>query len=250
MANVLLIIETNTNKAFYYLEFGLLSFRHLIMIKRFMYHYHIISRDDKEIIKKIYMKQKVSHIKGDWFRMLLKDFEFIEEDMDENIIKNTPKEVYYKYIQKKVKAGALRYFLQIKECSKKKMKPLIYENIVLQDYMSMQKFSLKEKKLLFALRSSCYQAKMNFKKLNRQNLQCSLKCVDEETQFHIFQNCRPILDKLELRDVPQLSLIYGSHVEQKEAIEIYSKIDDMRKQLILQQENLSPGGADARTQAV
>ena len=95
---------------------------------------------------------------------------------------------------------------------------------------------------------------MNFKKLNKKKLQCSLKCVDEETQFHIFQSCRPILDKLGLREVPQLSLIYGSHGQQKEAIEVFSKIDDMRKQLILQlgesQENLSPGGADARTQAV
>ena len=46
----------------------------------------------------------------------MKDFEFIEEDMDKNAIKNTPIIIhtpitypYYKYIQKKVKAGALRY---------------------------------------------------------------------------------------------------------------------------------------------
>ena len=98
------------------------------------------------------------------------------------------------------------------------MQPLTYDTTQLQDYMSMQKFSLKEKKLLFSLCSSCYQAKMNFKKMNRKNLQCSLKCVDEETQVHIFQSCRPILDKLGLREVPQLSLIRGSNVEQKQAI--------------------------------
>ena len=53
--------------------------------------------------------------------------------------------------------------------------------------------------------------------------------------------------------MPTLSLIYESHGQQKEAIEVFLKFDDMRKQLILQvvdsQENLSPGGADARTQA-
>ena len=43
-----------------------------------MYHYHIITRDSNEIIKKIYMKQKESHTKGDWFRMLMKDFEFMD----------------------------------------------------------------------------------------------------------------------------------------------------------------------------
>ena len=69
-----------------------------------------------------------------------------------------------------------------------------------------------------------------------------------------FQSCKPILDKLRLRGVPQLSLIYVSHVEQKQAIEVFSKIYDTRKQLILQlvesQENLSHGGADARIEAI
>ena len=61
------------------------------------------------------MKQRGSHIKGDWFRMLLKDFQFIEQDMDDNAIKNTPKGIYSKEIKKKVNAGALKYFIQIKE---------------------------------------------------------------------------------------------------------------------------------------
>ena len=183
------------------------------------------------------MKQRGSHIKGDWFRMLLKDFQFIEQDMDDNAIKNTPKGIYYKEIKKKVNAGALKYFIQIKEKSRKKMQYLNYKNICLQEYLSSQEFSLKEKKLLFALRSSCYKAKMNFKKLNRQNLQCSLKCTNEETQSHIFQSCRPILDKLGLTEVPNISQIYGTTLEQKQAIEIFVKIDDTRKQLILQLSN-------------
>ena len=60
------------------------------------------------------MKQKESHTKGDWFRMLMKDFEFIGVEMDEEAIKNTPKEVYYKDIKQKVKVGAFKYFIQIK----------------------------------------------------------------------------------------------------------------------------------------
>ena len=117
------------------------------------------------------------------------------------------------------------------------MQYLNYKNICLQEYLSSQEFSLKEKKLLFALRSSCYNAKMNFKKLNRQNLQCSLKCTNEETQSHIFQSCRPILDKLGLTEVPNISQIYATTLEQKQAIEIFVKIDDTRKQLILQLSN-------------
>ena len=44
-------------KPFYYLEYGLLMFRHIIMMKRLSYHYHIVTREDDEMIKKVYMKQ-------------------------------------------------------------------------------------------------------------------------------------------------------------------------------------------------
>ena len=72
---------------------------------------------------------------------------------------------------------------------------------------------------------------MTFMKMNQQNLQCSLKCVDKDTQVHIFQSCRPIVNKLELRDVFQLSpiYIYGSFVEQKQATEIFVKMYDIKK---------------------
>ena len=100
-------------------------------------------------------------------------------------------------------------------------------------------FSLNEKKLLFALRSKSYKARMNYKKMNRNNLMCSLKCNTEETQIHIFQSCRPIIDKLGQIDIPSFNLIYGTPKEHKCAIEVFIKIDDMRKQI---QDNILPGG--------
>ena len=46
--------------------------------------------------------------------MILKDFEFIIQEMDKNTIRNTPKDPYYKEINRKMKAGALKYFVKIK----------------------------------------------------------------------------------------------------------------------------------------
>ena len=70
--------------------------------------------------------------------------------------------------------------------------------------------------------------------------------------FLPFDRCHIILPYY-LLSIHIRCIVYRSHVEQKEAIEVFLKIDDMRKQLIFQlvdsQENLSPGGADARTQA-
>ena len=96
----------------------------------------------------------------------------------------------------------------------------------------MNNFSTEDKKLLFSLRSQCYGAKTNFKKLNRGNLKCRLNCESEESQDHIFQSCRPIFEKLILKEIPNINSIYGTPMEQHYAIKIFVQIDKLRKQLL------------------
>ena len=154
-----------------------------------MYHHHILSRDDSEMIKKVYLKQKENSCKGDWIQLIRKDFSCIEEDINEEYIKNTPKDVYKKWVRNKVLKAAFRNYLILNEDSKKKLGDLHYEQLEIQPYLASSKFSLKEKQLLYSLRSKCYSARMNFKKMNKGNLGCRFKCVSEETQSHIFENC-------------------------------------------------------------
>ena len=99
------------------------------------------------------------------------------------------------------------------------MKNLKYDSITIQPYLITEYFSLEEKKLLFSLRSQCYDAKLNFRKLYKKDLGCRLKCQSEDSQNHIFQSCQPILDKLGLTEVPNIIHIYGTPVEQKKCNE-------------------------------
>ena len=216
--------HSKCSKVFYYLEFGLISLRHLIMSRSLMFHHHILTREDNETIKKVYMKQKESNLKGDWYRMIVSDFEFIEEAIDEEVIKNIQKEDYRVFINSKIKAGAYKYYMELKEKSRKKLKYLQYEEICIQPYLTKEYFSFDEKKLLFSLRSMCYDARLNFRKLNKRNLRCRLNCYNEESQCHIFQSCRPILDKLGLKEVPNINYIYGTPVEQKKPSKYLSKL--------------------------
>jgi hypothetical protein len=224
--------HSKCSKVFYYLEFGVISLRHLIMSRRLMYHHHILTREDNETIKKVFMKQKESHLRGDWYKLIISDFEFIEEEIDEDFIKSIQKEGYREYINSKIKAGAYKYYMKQKEKSKKKLKNLKYEEISIQQYLTKEYFSFEEKKLLFSLRSQCYDARLNFRKLNKRNLKCRLNCHYEESQSHIFQSCQPILDKLGLKEAPNLIHIYGTPIEQKNAIKIFIQIDLMRKELL------------------
>ena len=92
--------HSKSANVFHYLETGSLMLRHLLTINRLMYHQHLLTRNSSETIKKIYMKQKIDCVKGDWFHLLKKDFQFIGVDMDEEEIIATPKSVYKAKIKK------------------------------------------------------------------------------------------------------------------------------------------------------
>ena len=55
-------------------------------------------------------KQKESHIKNDWFAMLLKDFEFIGEELEDTIISQYSKNQYKNIIKSKVRKAAFELY--------------------------------------------------------------------------------------------------------------------------------------------
>ena len=88
--------HSKTVKEFLYLELKILKLRHILTIRRLMYHYHLITCDDKETLKKAYSKQKEACVKGDWITLLAKDFIFIQvEQNDEQIVKLGNKNIFY-----------------------------------------------------------------------------------------------------------------------------------------------------------
>ena len=118
--------------------------------------------------------------------MLVKDFEVIGEDMCDEKVKSIAKEDYRKIVKEKIQVSAFKYLLEEKEKSKKKLKHVKYNNYMIQPYLKSKDITMKEKILLFSLRSGCHPAKLNFRKMNKNNLLCSLKCDAEESQSHIF----------------------------------------------------------------
>ena len=151
--------------------------------------------------------------------------------MDEENNKCTQKVQYKKYVNAKVKLAAFKSYIKLSEKSKKKMKYLEYNDFKIQSYMNTSIFTTQEIKLLFSLRSKCYPAKVNFKKLHKGDLKCTFLCNVEETQSHIFQDCEPIKANLDIQLYPKLEDIYKSTLHHKNAVKIFTQIDIMRKQM-------------------
>ena len=92
------------------------------MIRRLMFHHHLVTRTYDELIKKVYLKQKECNIKGDWLRTLQEDFILIGETIDDEKIVSFSKS----HIKDKVMKAAFQSYLPLKEQSKNKLKSLEY----------------------------------------------------------------------------------------------------------------------------
>ena len=192
-----------------------------------MYHHYILTLDENETVKKIYSKQKEKVSKGDWFDLLLKDLKFVGIELDEKEIKEMSKQEYKKKIKYLVEKAAFKYFTE-EQKSHSKLESLKYEELKVQSYLTERRFSKNERKLLVLLRSRCFSAKVHFKKLFKENLQCSLGCSYNEDQNHIFTQCIWLNHS---RDIAYENIFKGTN-EQKQAIEVFIQKEIQRKHLL------------------
>ena len=205
-----------------------------------MYHHHILTRDNNETIKKIYVKQKENYVKGDWFQLLLKDFEFIERDMNEKEISELSKESYKKIVKDLMNKAVFKFFMNIKQ-THSKLDGVQYSRFKIQPYLTSNKIKTTEKELLVNMRSRCHSSKDNLKKLNKNNLQCSLGCSNIEDQRHTFTTCKQIPQNYNNGIYEH---IFGTLTEQEQVIPIFGKIDFARKHT--RKKHISPGGGDCQ----
>ena len=106
-----------------------------------------------------------------------------------------------------------------------------------------------EASLLYNLRSNCHEAKQNFRKIHKNNLNCIFGCQVIENQKHIFSKCQPVLSKISYTIAPY-EHIFGDITQQKSVIPQFIQIEYIRNEM---KEKLLPGGGDdaaARTQQI
>ena len=226
-----------------HLETGTWQLRHHLTYLRLLYHHHILTRPKEETISKIYFKQKEEPIKGNWFQLLKKDFEFIEIDLNEEKIMQTSKSEYKSEIKALVHKATFKYFMNKKK-NHSKLDEIKYTKLQLQPYLSSSVINNKQKELLYILRSKCHNSKKNFKKLNRNNLFCALGCSTNEDQIHVFTQCTPIKNKSNNSNMVQYSHISGSLPQQIQVIKVFDQIDKARKHIM--KNHLLPGGPDCQ----
>ena len=156
--------HSKTAIEFLHMESGTWKLRHILTLNRMMYHHHNLTTDKNETIMKMYLKQKSDPTKHDWYELLQKDFKFVGLSMKDEEIISMSQFQYKKKIKSLIQKAAYEYFLTEKQ-KHSKLHDVRYADLKIQPYLKDQRFSKDERALLISLRSRCYSAKTNFKKL-------------------------------------------------------------------------------------
>ena len=128
-----------------------------------------------------------------------------------------------------VTKAAFQEYLRQKE-GKKKLDEIKCESFSIQPYLKPAEFSVKERELLYSLRSRSHEAKVNYRKMNKNSLKCIFDCPSDEDQRHIFTNCDALKSNQNKVNV-RYEDIFCAERKQKHAISLFLMTENRRKNL-------------------
>ena len=211
----------------YYLETSTLSIRFILIGRRLMYLWTILQKSDKELARQVYKSQKLFPVKNDWFLQVKDDLKKCNIDFSDEEISKMKKEKFKSIVMKSLRQLSEEYLSKQMEKHSKSENLCISDSM--QNYLVNLNTTVREKKLLFLLRSRMYPVKMNFQQMY-SDLQCSLcSSLEKESQEHLWV-CEEVakdddLKKCLVNKKISYSDIYGPPSKQTEAIKIWSAID-------------------------
>ena len=229
----------------FYLEGGVLPLRFTIIARRLMFFWNILQKSDDELVKQVYLSQKLSPVKNDWCLQIKIDMEYCKIDLTEEEIKNMKKEKFKNLVNTNVREIGREYLLSLKSQHSKSSG--LNDDFKCQKYLITEKLSVEEKQLLFSFRNRTYECKTNYKNKYGSDLSCFV-CKAEDSQQHLLQ-CELASDVntegLEYSD------IFSSIDKQVKIVKALKKITSTRNALLKKSsisgsQQVSVGGAASR----
>ena len=214
--------HSKTAKEAYFLELGIYPLRFVLAKRRLMYLWHILHRDDSELIKKIYVTQKLKYNRGDWGEIIEEEMRKYQIEMSDQEISMISRERFKSLVDKKVESFALRYLTL--EAEKHSKSEHLKNNTSLKrgKYFSDRRFSREDVQLLFALRTRMIECKNNFKEQYNNQLKCRI-CKEEdsiENEDHLLTCATLSTESFAV----SFSDVYGDIDEQFKVTQIFKKI--------------------------
>ena len=221
-------VEQGTPIESYYLETSTWPLRFILMGRKLMFYWTILNKSESELVKTVFNAQKDFPTHNDWISNIQGVLKNCNITCTEQEIANMSKMKFKKIVKEQIQHKVMAYLIGLQNSHKKSQS--LHLEAKMQEYLVSSEISLRDKKLLFKLRSKMLNVKSNFKNLHT-NLHCSL-CLDkesEENEVHLL-SCPFIKNKIgnELEDVNFGDIFLGIN-KQVKAVKAFRKVMEIYK---------------------
>ena len=175
-----------------FIECGKLPVKFIVKMRRIMYYWHILHRDEDELLFKFFSVQKYSPSEGDWVCQVKKDMKEVKLELSEAEIKSLSKSQFQILLRIKIDRSAITY---LEGKRKEKTKNLNITKFDPQEYLLSKNLSMSEVQTLYKVRNSMTDVKENFKSSHENNMWCRMCRLFKETQQHLI-DCPTIRGRL------------------------------------------------------
>ena len=221
------LFESNASKyfLFFYLEFGILPAKYVILKKRLKFLKYVLDEDIESMIRRVYEEQKNESRKGDFSYLTKSDFDELKMKITEDDIRKHTKASWNKLINQEMENVALSHLIEENK-TKTKTKHIQYEKLEMQRYLSENQ-NTKIAKVIFTIRAGTF----DIKSLNQWKYEDNLciMCSVKEENLKPFMTC-----KFYKRNDMNIDDIYSNDIEKQFKIgeeAVYRKdIREIKKQ--------------------
>ena len=144
--------------------------------------------DDTELVKKVFIAQKISPCKEDWIHQIREDLSECDISLTEDEIKKMKKYSFSKLVNERTKDVSVKYLLSLKmkNNQQKSKSKNIWPSESMKEYLKTSQISTEDKRLLFSMRCRVNDIKSNYKSKYQNNMKCSLcSSNEEESELHL-----------------------------------------------------------------
>ena len=164
-------LPTSSPKEGMYIESGKMPIRFIVMMRRLMYYWHVLHKDEDELLHRFMSAQKIWTGRTDWITQVRKNMTDIELNLTDEQISKMSSDEYKRQIKSKIQIFAIKYIKKLQH-SHSKTRELVLDGFSPAKYLVSPFLSKEQVQLLYKLRNYMTDVKQNFGSIHRENMWC------------------------------------------------------------------------------
>ena len=177
-----------------YIETGKMPIRFIVMIRRLMYFWHVLNKNENELVNRFLSAQQIWTGSQDWISQVRKNMSEINLKLTDKQITEMKNEDFKKLVKTRVEIFAISYLKKL-QSKHSKTSDLVFESFTPAKYLVSPYLSKDLVQLLYKLRNCMVDVKQNFGSMYRENMWCRTCFLLVESQRHLLQ-CSAIKEKI------------------------------------------------------